>query len=113
MDDKEINKIKNEIDIKLATEISKATVHEMAKLKETKTNKIFHTITIIIMSIICIVCIIFTGTVGFETVSFLSSIDFVEVVDETCKENINMDAESDNGNATNLYNSNNNNIGGK
>lgn len=112
MDDKEINKIKNEIDIKLATEISKATVHEMAKLKETKTNKVFHTITIIIMSIICIVCIIFTGTVGFETVSFLRSIDFVEVVDE-CNDKVNMDVKSDNGNATNLYNSNNNNIGGK
>ena len=31
-----------DIDIKIATEIARVTVHEMAQLKETKTNKKFH-----------------------------------------------------------------------
>lgn len=102
----------NEIDIKLASEIAKTTVHEMAQLKETKTNKMFHLVAMIIMSIICIVCIVFTSFVGLELIDFMKE---TEIVVET--ESADFTAESDNGNANNVYNSNSNgssiNIGDK
>lgn len=90
-----------DIDIKIATEIAKATVHEMAELRDTKTNKMFHLVAMIIMSIICIVCIVFTSFVGLELIDFMKE---TEIVVET--ESDNFTAESDNGNANNVYNSN-------
>lgn len=90
-----------DIDIKIATEIARTTVHEMAELKETKTNKKFYIIAILIMGIICITCIIFTSFVGLKLIDFINSTEVV-VEDEI----IDLNAESDNGNANNVYNSN-------
>lgn len=110
MDDKAMDKIKREIDIKLATEISKATVHEMAKLKETKTNKLFHITAMMLMAIITIICIIFTSIIGIKLIGFLNS--FEVSVEEDTKQ-VNMDASSNSGNANNFYKSSNNNVGVK
>ncbi len=93
--------IMKDIDIKLATEISRATVREMAELRDTKTNKKFYTIAIILMSIICITCVIFTSIVGIKLIDFINSTEVV-VEDEV----IDLNAESDNGNANNIYNNN-------
>lgn len=91
----------NEIDIKLASEIAKTTVHEMAQLKETKTNKTYLTVTMIIAATICLVCIFFTSFIGIKMIDFMSSF---EIVAE--EEKIDLDATSDSGNASNIYNNN-------
>ena len=93
--------IMKDIDISIATEISKATVHEMAKLKDTKTNKMFYTVAIILMGIISLTCIVFTSFVGIKLIDFMSNTEVV-VEDEV----VDFNAESDNGNANNVYNSN-------
>ena len=96
--------IMKDIDIKLATEISKATVKEMAELRDTKTNKRFYTIAIILMSIICITCVIFTSIVGIKLIDFISN---TEIMIETEGEDIN--AETTNGDIENIGNEYNNN----
>ena len=96
--------IMKDIDIKLATEISRATVREMAELRDTKTNKKFYTIAIILMSIMCIICIIFTSIIGIKLIDFINS---TEIMIETEGEDI--QAETTNGNIENIGNEYNNN----
>lgn len=98
MDEKEAMK---DIDIKIATEIAKATVHEMAELKDTKTNKMFYRVAIIIMGIICITCIIFTSFIGLELIDFMKSTEIVV-------ENEDVSANTGDGDISNIGNKYNN-----
>lgn len=92
-----------DIDIKISTEIARATVHEMAQLKDTKTNKIFHIVAIVIMSIICVVCITFTSFIGLELIDFMNNTESVVEEEKTIDMNT-----GENGNISNVGNDYNN-----
>ena len=103
MENKDIEEIKKEIDIKLASEIAKSVVHEMSKMENAKSNIKLFTFISIMMCVISLICIIFTSFVSIKLIDFMSS---TEVVIETETEDIAFDAQSDNGDANNIYNSN-------
>lgn len=101
MENKDIEEIKKEIDIKLASEIAKSVVHEMSKMENAKSNIKLFTFISILMCIISLICIIFTSFVGIKLIDFMNS---TEVVVE--EEAIEFGAESESGDANNIYNSN-------
>lgn len=103
MENKDIEEIKKEIDIKLASEIAKSVVHEMSKMENAKSNVKLFTFISIMMCVISLICIIFTSFVSIKLIDFMSS---TEVVIETETEDIAFDAQSDTGDANNIYNSN-------
>lgn len=106
MEEEAIEKLKKSLDLQLASEIAKSTVHEMAQLKETKTNKIFYSIAMVMMGIICITCIVFTSFVGIKLINFFDTTEIV--IEDTDKEKA-IDIDSgDGGNVSNIGNQYNN-----
>ena len=101
MENKDIEEIKKEIDIKLASEIAKSVVHEMSKMENAKSNIKLFTFISIMMCIISLICIIFTSFVSIKLIDFMSS---TEVVVE--EEAVKFGAKSESGDANNIYNSN-------
>ena len=101
MENKDIEEIKKEIDIKLASEIAKSVVHEMSKMENAKSNIKLFTFISILMCIISLICIIFTSFVGIKLIDFMNS---TEVVVE--KETI--DTQTGNGDISNIGNDYNN-----
>lgn len=106
MEEEQFEKLKRSIDLQLASEIARSTVHEMAQLKETKTNKIFYSIAMIIMGIICVICIVFTSFIGIKMIDFFNTYEVV--IEDTDKEKA-IDIDSgDGGNVSNIGNQYNN-----
>ena len=101
MENKDIEEIKKEIDIKLASEIAKSVVHEMSKMENAKSNVKLFTFISIMMCVISLICIIFSSFVSIKLIDFMNS---TEVVVE--EEAIEFGAESESGDANNIYNSN-------
>ena len=101
MENKDIEEIKKEIDIKLASEIAKSVVHEMSKMENAKSNVKLFTFISIMMCVISLICIIFTSFVSIKLIDFMSS---TEVVVE--KEAI--DTQTGNGDISNIGNDYNN-----
>ena len=102
MENKDIEEIKKEIDIKLASEIAKSVVHEMSKMENAKSNVKLFTFISIIMCIISLICIIFTSFVGIKLIDFMNSTEVV-VEEET------IDTQTGNGDISNIGNDYNNN----
>lgn len=101
MENKDIEEIKKEIDIKLASEIAKSVVHEMSKMENAKSNIKLFTFISILMCIISLICIIFTSFVSIKLIDFMNSTEVV-----VGEEAIEFGAESESGDANNIYNSN-------
>ena len=101
MEDKDIEEIKKEIDIKLASEIAKSVVHEMSKMENAKSNIKLFTFISILMCIISLICIIFTSFVGIKLIDFMNSTEVV-VEEET------IDTQTGNGDISNIGNDYNN-----
>lgn len=102
MENKDIEEIKKEIDIKLASEIAKSVVHEMSKMENAKSNIKLFTFISILMCIISLICIIFTSFVGIKLIDFMNSTEVV-VEEET------IDTQTGNGDISNIGNDYNNN----
>ena len=102
MENKDIEEIKKEIDIKLASEIAKSVVHEMSKMENAKSNIKLFTFISIMMCIISLICIIFTSFVGIKLIDFMNSTEAV-VEKET------IDTQTGNGDISNIGNDYNNN----
>ena len=106
MESKELEQIKREIDIKLATEIAKNVVHEMSKMENAKSNVKIFSIISILFAIICTVCVAFTSLVGYKLLYFLDNI----VIEQTT-EDVVLDSYTGTesyGDAITVYNSGNN-----
>ena len=101
MKNKEIEEIKKEIDIKLASEIAKSVVHEMSKMENAKSNVKLFTFISIMMCVISLICIIFTSFVSIKLIDFMSSTEVV-VEEET------IDTQTGNGDISNIGNDYNN-----
>ena len=101
MENKDIEEIKKEIDIKLASEIAKSVVHEMSKMENAKSNIKLFTFISIMMCIISLICIIFTSFVSIKLIDFMSSTEVV-VEEET------IDTQTGNGDISNIGNDYNN-----
>lgn len=101
MEKKEFEEIENNIDMKLATEISKSYVQEMSKLENTKSQIKIFKIICILFAIIMLICVSFTSTVSLQLIRFL---DNVIVTEDT--ENVAMDTSTGDysGSAINMYN---------
>ena len=104
MENKDIEEIKKEIDIKLASEIAKSVVHEMSKMENAKSNVKLFTFISILMCVISLICIIFTSFVSIKLIDFMNSMEIVIETETT--EDVAFDAQSDTGDANNIYNSN-------
>ena len=102
MENKDIEEIKKEIDIKLASEIAKSVVHEMSKMENAKSNIKLFTFISIMMCIISLICIIFTSFVSIKLIDFMNSTEVV-VEEET------IDTQTGNGDISNIGNDYNNN----
>lgn len=102
MENKDIEEIKKEIDIKLASEIAKSVVHEMSKMENAKSNVKLFTFISIMMCVISLICIIFTSFVGIKLIDFMNSTEVV-VEEET------IDTQTGNGDISNIGNDYNNN----
>ena len=102
MENKDIEEIKKEIDIKLASEIAKSVVHEMSKMENAKSNIKLFTFISIMMCIISLICIIFTSFVSIKLIDFMSSTEVV-VEEDT------IDTQTGNGDISNIGNDYNNN----
>lgn len=102
MENKDIEEIKKEIDIKLASEIAKSVVHEMSKMENAKSNIKLFTFISILMCIISLICIIFTSFVSIKLIDFMNSTEVV-VEEET------IDTQTGNGDISNIGNDYNNN----
>lgn len=101
MENKDIEEIKKEIDIKLASEIAKSVVHEMSKMENAKSNIKLFTFISIMMCIISLICIIFTSFVSIKLIDFMSGTEVV-VEEET------IDTQTGNGDISNIGNDYNN-----
>ena len=101
MENKDIEEIKKEIDIKLASEIAKSVVHEMSKMENAKSNVKLFTFISIMMCVISLICIIFTSFVSIKLIDFMSSTEVV-VEEET------IDTQTGNGDISNIGNDYNN-----
>lgn len=101
MENKDIEEIKKEIDIKLASEIAKSVVHEMSKMENAKSNIKLFTFISIMMCIISLICIIFTSFVSIKLIDFMSDTEVV-VEEET------IDTQTGNGDISNIGNDYNN-----
>ena len=101
MENKDIEEIKKEIDIKLASEIAKSVVHEMSKMENAKSNVKLFTFISILMCVISLICIIFTSFVSIKLIDFMSSTEVV-VEEET------IDTQTGNGDISNIGNDYNN-----
>ena len=101
MENKDIEEIKKEIDIKLASEIAKSVVHEMSKMENAKSNIKLFTFISIMMCIISLICIIFTSFVGIKLIDFMNSTEAV-VEEETIA------TQTGNGDISNIGNDYNN-----
>lgn len=102
MENKDIEEIKKEIDIKLASEIAKSVVHEMSKMENAKSNVKLFTFISIMMCVISLICIIFTSFVSIKLIDFMNSTEVV-VEEET------IDTQTGNGDVSNIGNDYNNN----
>lgn len=102
MENKDIEEIKKEIDIKLASEIAKSVVHEMSKMENAKSNVKLFTFISIMMCVISLICIIFTSFVSIKLIDFMNSTEVV-VEEET------IDTQTGNGDISNIGNDYNNN----
>lgn len=102
MEKKEFEEIENNIDMKLATEISKSYVQEMSKLESTKSQIKIFKIICILFAIIMLICVSFTSTVSLQLIRFLDNVIVTD--DET--ENVAMDTSTGDysGSAINMYN---------
>lgn len=101
MENKEIEELGKNIDMKLATEISKSYVHEMSKLETAKSQINVFKIICIIFAIVMLICVTFTSTVSLQ---LMRLIDNIVIVDEST-EDVDMSAETGDGSgsAINLY----------
>lgn len=105
MKKEDLEELKRDIDIKLATEISRSTVHEMAKQEIAQSQIKTFKIICIIFAITMLICVVSTSICCTQLIRFMDNIVVVEDTSET----INMDAETGDGSgsAINLYGDNN------
>lgn len=106
MENKDIEELGKNIDMKLATEISKSYVHEMSKLETAKSQINVFKIICIIFAIVMLICVTFTSTVSLQ---LMKLIDNIVIVDESTERDVDMSAETGDGSgsAINLYGDNN------
>lgn len=105
MENKEIEELGKNIDMKLATEISKSYVHEMSKLETAKSQINVFKIICIIFAIVMLICVTFTSTVSLQLMKLIDNIVVVE------EDEITMDTSTgdNSGSAINMYNNGSNN----
>lgn len=105
MKKEDLEELKRDIDIKLATEISRSTVHEMAKQEIAQSQIKTFKIICIIFAITMLICVVSTSICCTQLIRFMDS---VVVTEEVTTEDINMDAETGDGSgsAINLYGDN-------
>ena len=99
MKKEDLEELKRDIDIKLATEISRSTVHEMAKQEIAQSQIKTFKIICIIFAITMLICVVSTCFAQLQLIKFMDSI-VIERVEE-----VDMDAETgdSSGSAINLY----------
>ena len=99
MKKEDLEELKRDIDIKLATEISKSTVHEMAKQEIAQSQIKTFKIICIIFAITMLICVVSTCFAQLQLIKFIDSI-VIERVEE-----VDMDAQTGDGSgsAINLY----------
>lgn len=105
MENKDIEELEKNIDMKLATEISKSYVHEMSKLETAKSQIGIFKIICIIFAIVMLICVTFTSTVSLQLMKLIDNIVVVE------EDEITMDTSTgdNSGSAINMYNNGSNN----
>lgn len=103
MKKEDLEELKRDIDIKLATEISRSTVHEMAKQEIAQSQIKTFKIICIIFAITMLICVVSTCFAQLQLIKFIENTVIVREV-----EDVTMDAETgdDSGNAINLYGDN-------
>lgn len=99
MKKEDLEELKRDIDIKLATEISRSTVHEMAKQEIAQSQIKTFKIICIIFAITMLICVVSTSICCTQLIRFMDSI-VIERVEE-----VDMDAQTGDGSgsAINLY----------
>lgn len=99
MKKEDLEELKRDIDIKLATEISRSTVHEMAKQEIAQSQIKTFKIICIIFAITMLICVVSTCFAQLQLIKFMDSI-VIERVEE-----VDMDAQTGDGSgsAINLY----------
>lgn len=102
MKKEEIEELKRDIDLKLATEISRSTVQEMAKQENVKSQIKTFKIICIIFAITMLINVIFTSITCIQLIKLMDNIVIVE-------EDVTLDAQTGDGSgsAINLYGDNN------
>lgn len=100
MKKEDLEELKRDIDIKLATEISRSTVHEMAKQEIAQSQIKTFKIICIIFAITMLICVVSTSICCTQLIRFMDNIVVVE--------DVTMGAETGDGSgsAINLYNEN-------
>lgn len=106
MENKEIEELRKNIDMKLATEISKSYVHEMSKLETAKSQINVFKIICIIFAIVMLICVTFTSTVSLQ---LMKLIDNIVIVDEYDDVSMDTSTGDNSGSAINMYNNGSNN----
>lgn len=102
MKKEDLEELKRDIDIKLATEISRSTVHEMAKQEIAQSQIKTFKIICIIFAITMLICVVSTSICCTQLIRLVDNCVIVE-------EDVTMDAETGDGSgsAINLYGDNN------
>lgn len=102
MKKEDLEELKRDIDIKLATEISRSTVHEMAKQEIAQSQIKTFKIICIIFAITMLICVVSTSICCTQLIKLIDNCVIVE-------EDVTMDAETgdSSGSAINLYGDNN------
>lgn len=97
MKKEDLEELKRDIDIKLATEISRSTVHEMAKQEIAQSQIKTFKIICIIFAITMLICVVSTSICCTQLIRFMDNI--------VVEEDVTMDAETGDGSgsAINLY----------
>jgi hypothetical protein len=97
MKKEDLEELKRDIDIKLATEISRSTVHEMAKQEIAQSQIKTFKIICIIFAITMLICVVSTSICCTQLIRFMDNI--------VVEEDVTMDAETrdGSGSAINLY----------
>lgn len=107
MENKDIEELGKNIDMKLATEISKSYVHEMSKLETAKSQIGIFKIICIIFAIVMLICVTFTSTVSLQLMKLIDNIVIVE--EDTDKVTMETETGDGSGSAINMYNNGSNN----
>ena len=102
MKKEDLEELKRDIDIKLATEISRSTVHEMAKQEIAQSQIKTFKIICIIFAITMLICVVSTSICCTQLIRLVDNCVIVE-------EDVTMDSETGDGSgsAINLYGDNN------